>query len=328
MNAMLLRTALVLILSASCFIQPSYAGKLKDYPLDKIAAHTYVIHGPLGLPSKKNKGFMNNPAFVVTKTGVVVIDPGSTVQVGRMVLRKIKSVTGKPVTHVFNTHIHGDHWLGNQAIKEAYPKVSIMAHPLMMQLARGGEGQHWVKTMLSLTEGESKGTRAVYPDSIMTDNSQVKIGGMRFKIYAPDKAHSFTDLMIHVIEEDVVFLGDNVLYKRIGRMDDGTFRGNIAACDVALKINAKHYVPGHGQSGDKNIVNLYRTYLNTVYSEVRKQMDEGLSDFEMKPLVRAKLKAYHQWVDFDQELGKQVSLALLEAEKAELEELSKPKKKE
>jgi glyoxylase-like metal-dependent hydrolase (beta-lactamase superfamily II) len=314
-----LRAVFIFITSLFCFIQIGYTGELKDFPLDKIAENTYVVHGPLGLPSKQNKGFMNNPGFVVTKTGVVVVDPGSTVQVGRMLLGKIKTITSKPVTHVFNSHVHGDHWLGNQAIKEAYPNVIIIAHPLMIQLARGGEGQRWVETMHSLTEGGSAGTRAVYPNKQMGDNTQIKIGGMTFKIYAPDKAHSFTDIMLQVVEEKVVFLGDNVLYKRIGRMDDGTFRGNIAACDIALNIPALHYVPGHGQTGGKNIVNLYRTYLKTVYGEVRKQMNQGLSDFEMKPQIRAKLKSYHQWVDFDQQLGKQISLALLEAEQAEFE---------
>ena len=48
--------------------------------------------------------------------GVILVDPGSTYQVGKQVLAEIKKVTTKPVVAVFNTHIHGDHWLGNQAI--------------------------------------------------------------------------------------------------------------------------------------------------------------------------------------------------------------------
>ena len=318
MNTLFYR-AMLILLSLSSLSVIGFAGEIKDYPLDKIASNTYVIHGPLGLPSKQNQGFMNNPAFVVTKTGVVVVDPGSTVQVGRLLLRKIKTITNKPVTHVFDSHVHGDHWLGNQAIKEAYPRVSIIAHPLMISLARGGEGERWVKTMDALTEGESKGTRAVYPNKEMKDKTKISIGGMTFKIHAPDKAHSHTDIMIEVVEENVLFLGDNALYGRIGRMDDGTFRGNIAACDIALKLSVKHFVPGHGKSGGKEVVTPFRDYLNILYSGVHKLMDEGMSDFEMKPQIRAKLKDYHQWNGFDLELGKHVSLALLEAEQAEFE---------
>jgi len=89
------------------------AERVRDYPVDQIAPNTYVIHGPLGFPTVENQGFMNNPGFVITDSGVVLIDPGSSIQAGRMVLKQIRSITEKPVTHVINTHVHGDHWLGN-----------------------------------------------------------------------------------------------------------------------------------------------------------------------------------------------------------------------
>ncbi len=90
-----------------------------DFSAEKISNHVYVIHGPLELPNETNEGFMNNPAFIVTDDGVVVIDPGSSVHTGNMLLREIRKVTELPVIAVFDTHVHGDHWLGNDAIKRA-----------------------------------------------------------------------------------------------------------------------------------------------------------------------------------------------------------------
>ena len=226
------------------------AKELTEFPLKKIANNTYVIHGPLELPNKANKGFMNNPGFVVTGTGVVVVDPGASVYIGRMLLRAIKKTTKNPVTHVLNTHVHGDHWLGNQAFSEAYPNAVIMAHPEMIKQAKAGAADSWVSQMINFTEGATKGTRAVIPSKSVSDKYSFKTGGVEFRIHAPDKAHSFTDIMIEAVEESVVFLGDNVLYKRMPRMDDGTFTGNIAACKLALDLGAKTYVPGHGQSGE------------------------------------------------------------------------------
>jgi glyoxylase-like metal-dependent hydrolase (beta-lactamase superfamily II) len=293
------------------------AAEVKAYPLKKIANNTYVIHGPLALPNKNNKGFMNNPGFVVTKTGVVVIDPGSSVQVGRMVLKQIKSITNKPVTHVLNTHIHGDHWLGNQAFSEAYPKVVIMAHPDMIKRAKEGDAKQWVSLMSKLTEGASDGTRAVIPNEKINDKYVLKTGGMRFRIHAPKKAHSFTDIMIEVVEESVVFLGDNVLYKRLPRMGDGTFKGNALACQLAIDLGAKMYVPGHGTSGDKNIVIPFMNYLKIIYREVGKHYEAGLADFEMKLKVVSKLQDYADWSGFKTEIGKHISLAVLEYERDE-----------
>ena len=92
---------------------------LPDYPADEVAPGVYVIHGPVGYPTPENQGFMNNPSFLVTDAGVIVVDPGSSVQTGEMVLRQVRKVTDKPLLAVFNTHVHGDHWLGNQALSAA-----------------------------------------------------------------------------------------------------------------------------------------------------------------------------------------------------------------
>ena len=290
------------------------ATEVRDYPLTKIAAHTYVIHGPMGFPSAENQGFMNNPGFVITKNGVVVIDPGSSLQVGRMLLKQMRTVTKLPVTHVFNTHIHGDHWLGNQAIREAYPKAVLMGHPEMIKKIKEGEGQVWVKLMDDQTKGHTKGTQSVPPDVAVIDRTDVKIGGMTFRVHAPEKAHSHTDIMIEAMEESVVFTGDNVTNLILVRMVDGTFTGNIAACDRIAAIKAKHYVPGHGPTGDVTIVTHYRQYLATVFNNAKQQHDLGKSDFEMKDGIKTKLKPYIGWVRFDVELGKHISQAVLEIE--------------
>ena len=311
-----MKTLLTLLLYFTSFI--AIAAEIPDYKAEKIAAHTYVIHGPLETPNVKNQGFMNNPAFIITKTGIVVIDPGSSLYAGRMVLRQIRKISSKPITHVLNTHIHGDHWLGNHGIEESFPNALIIAHPEMIKLAKK-EGDEWLQLMLRSTEGATKGTKAVHPTKAMSDASRFTTGGITFNILAPGKAHSGTDIMIHVVEDSVVFLGDNVLSKRLPRMDDATFRGSINACEVAIKVGAKHYVPGHGLSGPVALVKTYKHYLSTVYSQAVGYYDEGLSDFEMKPMILKKLKAYSNWSGFEDEFGKHVSLAVLEAEAAAFE---------
>ena len=291
------------------------AGEIvRDYPVDRIAAHTYVIHGPREIASVANQGFMNNPAFVVTADGVVVIDPGSSLQSGRMVMKQLRTVTGKPVTHVFNTHIHGDHWLGNQAVREAFPDAVLMAHPQMVERARG-VAEEWVSTMHRLSGGFTEGTRAVVPTVPIGNGGELKTGGITFRIHAPPAAHSHTDIMIQVVEDSVVFGGDNFLSQRLPRLDDATFKGSIEACRVAAGLNARHYVPGHGPSGGVEIVKAYENYLATLYAEVKKHYDARQSDFEMKDAVLAKLKPWAGWTHFNDVVGKHISLAYLEVER-------------
>lgn len=298
---------------------PEKTDPLKNFRTEKIAANTWVIHGPLDMPNPENQGFMNNPGFVVTREGVVVLDPGSTVHIGNALLERIAEVTGKPVTHVFNSHVHGDHWLANDAIARKYPDVKIYAHPQMIREASEGGAQSWLDLLGRLTEGASRGTKAVIPAEALTDGQEIKIGGITFRAYLSDIAHTKTDAMIEVVEEGVLFTGDNLTYKRMTRMDDGGFRGNIAALDRAYGLHVKTVVPGHGPTGDKEIIKPLRDYLQTIYSRVSELREEGLEDFEMKEKIAPEVAAYQSWPGFEENFGKHISLAVLELEQAEFE---------
>ena len=299
---------------------PAHSGTvLPDYPVDKVAKHTWVIHGPTELPNKQNMGFMNNPVIVITDNSVVIMDPGSSRYAGEMVLRQVRKLTGKPVTHVFNSHIHGDHWLGNEAIKQAYPDVKIYAHPEMIKQAHAGEAENWLEFMERLTEGATRGTKAVIPAQALTDRQEITIDGMVFRAYLTDHAHTRTDVMIEIVADSVMVTGDNVLNQRLGRMDDGSFRGNIKACEIAKAVNATTYVPGHGPSGNAASTLTFCDYLATLYSETGKQVEEGLSDFEMKSTIVQALQAFQKWSGFESEIGKHVSLSVLEYEQASFE---------
>ena len=292
---------------------------ISDYQADKVSQHVYVIHGPKEMPNPGNRGFMNNPAFIVADKGVIIVDPGSTEEVGRMVLNKIKAITSKPVTHVFNTHIHGDHWLGNDAIKQLFPDITVIADPRMIKKAKAGDAQSWIVLLDNLTEGASRGTEIMYPNKAVVNGDKFKIHNFNFKIYTAGKGHSDSDIMIEFVEDSVLFTGDNVTYERVVRLDDGGFRDNIMACDKAIGLNLKHYVPGHGPTGTIDIVKQQRNYLATLYKKVKHYYGEGLEDFEMKPKVVASLQAFKDWSGFDEQVGKHISLAMLEIEQAEFE---------
>jgi glyoxylase-like metal-dependent hydrolase (beta-lactamase superfamily II) len=120
--------------------------------------------------------------------------------------------------------------------------------------------------------------------------------------------------MIEIVEDRTLFTGDNVLARQVMNVRDGTFKGVMKETERALALNAKLYVPGHGKSGDRKLVEEQKAYFDTLMAEVRRMYDEGKSDFEMKPVIAEKLKAYRNWAEFDANLGPQISLAILEIE--------------
>ena len=287
------------------------------YAFEKVAENTWVIHGPRELPNPENKGFMNNPGIVKTSAGLVMIDPGSTVHVGNNVLTEVKKVSDLPVVAVFNTHIHGDHWLANQAIKAAYPDVKIYGHPEMLAEIKRGEGDNWVNLMHDMTDGASKGTTVVAPEHTVDNTDVIKIGDTHFKIHHYGIAHTKTDIMLEVVENSVVFLGDNVLALRIPRTSDGTFQGNISTIKTVLEGKAKVYVPGHGPTGDKTMVENYLNYLVQIYKAAQKAFEDDLDSSDVLAITKETTAAYKNWQGYNDLLGPQGAQAYGEVEAAE-----------
>ena len=62
---------------------------IDHYSLDKVSEHIYVIHGTQELPNPRTRGFMNNPTAIIGTDGIIIVDPGSSVEIGRQVLKTI-----------------------------------------------------------------------------------------------------------------------------------------------------------------------------------------------------------------------------------------------
>ncbi len=294
-----------------------FASENFPYAFEQVTKNTWVMHGPLELPNPQNKGFMNNPGVIKTSAGLVVIDPGSTLQVGNNVLAEIKRISDLDIVAVFNTHIHGDHWLANQSIKAAYPAVKIYGHPNMLAEIEAGEGDNWVTLMDSMTEGASKGTKVVAPDNAANNSEIISIGDTRFRMHHYGVAHTKTDLMIEVMENSVVFLGDNVLSKRVPRTTDGTFQGNISSIETILESDIKTFVPGHGLTGDRTMVEKYLNYLTLIYTAAQTAFEEDLDSSDVLAITKESTADYKDWGGYAELLGPQGAQAYSEVEAAE-----------
>ncbi len=308
---------LVLTILALCCL-PLHVAFALEWPhiqTKKIGSQTYVIeHGPHDELASVSHGFHNNPGFLITSTGVVVIDTGSSYEIGKMILRKIRTVTSKPVTHIFTTHFHGDHWLANQALVEAYPHVKTIAHPELIKLLNSGEDKIWLDVFTKrLGEKSFAGTRAVIPN-IPAQNKAYNIGGLTFKVMLFDKAHTATDLMVYVVEEGILFTGDIINNQHFSFMGHGNFKGAYEATQKALATMPKYIVVGHGKSGPPELINKYSYFYKTLRELVHQYQEQGLQDYEIKPEIVKTLDEYKHYSGFKTQLGRYVSQVMLELE--------------
>jgi len=147
--ALLLRLMVVVAVSSTAFEATAQKQFVSPETVDQVAAvkvseNAYVMHGLRGLPNKINRGMIANLGFVVTEPGVVVIDSGGTAEQAQLLLSEIKKVTDAPVIAILNSHVHGDHWLGNHTIVEQFPDAVIYGHPAMIAQVEEGAGETWV----------------------------------------------------------------------------------------------------------------------------------------------------------------------------------------
>jgi len=286
---------------------------IPDYPADKIAPSVYVIHGPTSVPNPINKGFMNNPGIVMTSKGVVIIDPGATIESAEMVLRVLKTLTKDPVVAVFNTHQHADHWFGNAAILSAYPNIPIYADMKTIEAApEVAEG--WIDSMKELTQLSDLKNEKVLANKVVKNGHVVMVGDTRFTIYHVDSSHTHSDIMI-AVNNDVVFMGDNLFNGRLNPHSGGHIKKTWEAVEhVAAVVKPKVFVPGHGKSGGLNMLQHSLNAHKLMYQSVSKQYENDVEDFEMRVDVEKAIADYKSWEEFDKQLGKVINKAYLEIE--------------
>lgn len=284
----------------------------------KVSEHCYTIPAMGPHPTPDNFGMFSNPGFVVTKDGVVVIDTGSSLQIGEMVLRQIKKITDKPVVKVINTHFHGDHWLGNHAFVNANPNVDILSHQECLNVLKSGQDKFWFDFMQNNTNNKITGTVITLPNQLVKGGEVFEVGGVTFKIHHFGQVHTISDIAVEVSTDKVMYMGDMVM-RRVANMEDGSFKGSIDALGQISEMDIKTFVPMHGTPDDVKLINEGKEFMQTIYDNVAEMYDQGLSDFEMKPVIMEKpfmQNVAAKWPGYEDTLGKFIVVAIAEVEKS------------
>jgi glyoxylase-like metal-dependent hydrolase (beta-lactamase superfamily II) len=290
-----------------------------DIPAQKLSPHVWMIYSPDGFPTPENRGMMANVIFVVTTAGVVVIDSGASLQIGQMAIRMIRQVTDKPVVAVFNSHYHGDHWLGNHAFAKTYgDKLPIYALPSTIEKLKGTEGNLWRSLMERWTNQSTLGTQVVLPNTPVQHGQVLQIGDVTFRMHNYGTAHTPSDLCVEVVQDKVTAVGDIAMTNRIANMDEGSYPGTFKYYKALQAATGDQlWVPGHGLARP-DLLKTYGEFMAGIWEPCLKAVEDSQSEAEAKaavlkdPRVAARAKTMQ---GFDGNIGKYVSLAYLEAEK-------------
>ncbi|OHD97632.1 MAG: MBL fold metallo-hydrolase [Sulfurimonas sp. RIFCSPHIGHO2_12_FULL_36_9] len=297
-------------------------GNLGNFKFEKMNSNVYIMHGPEREPSKENEGFMNNPAIIESKNGLIVIDPGGNYNVGKKIMAEIEKVSKKPIIAVFNTHKHGDHWFANKNIKEKYPNVPIYALTYMIEQVKDNSAETWYGILDRLT-GNLEGTKPfTFPTKGVENKQTVVVDGQTFIMRHYAKGHTDTDILIEHTNSNTLFIGDNLITNRFGAFDESSsIIENIALLEKIKNQKDgfkkyKLYVPGHGPSNNQisETVEPFLNYLKIIVAAAKKGYADGVESYDMKPIVHEQLKDYHSWDAYEGQMGKHLMKAYSEVE--------------
>ncbi len=293
--------------------------RVPDVAPQQVSQRVWLIHARDGFPTAANQGLMANIVFVVTRQGVVMLDSGCSLQIGEMAIRMIRTITPQPVVAIFNSHYHGDHWLGNHAFVNAFGRelpIHALAHS-REQIA-GTEGNAWRSMMERWTQGATLGTQVVVPNRTVAHGQVFDFGDTRIRLHHYGTAHTPSDLSMEVVEDRVTYVGDVAMNNRIANMDDGSYVGTLKYYEALQKAAGEQiWLPGHGLPS-KSLLRDYGDFMAGIYEPCVQAvkdgapMDAARAAVLRDPRVASRASGMQ---GFENNIGKYISLAYLEAEK-------------
>jgi glyoxylase-like metal-dependent hydrolase (beta-lactamase superfamily II) len=248
---------------------------IRAFPVRKLADGVYAVLGDTGRGSEGR----SNAGFVVTKTGVVVIDALASPAQGKTLLRTIRTITPLPVQWLILTHHHPDHTFGAIVFKRAGAKV--IAHPDRRTLASEDGDDAMVSAwtgVLGLREMQGFAF-ADTPDIAIAHDTTMSLGGRDFVIEVPGTAHTPGDLVIWLPDARVLFAGDLLIEDGVAMVVDGSSGGLLAALDRLEALKPLQVMPGHGRIPAKPLELIHVTRCETLLlrEKMRDDVQQGVS---------------------------------------------------
>jgi cyclase len=241
--------------------------------LRKLAPNVYAYQqqGGTGL---LNAGISNAGLFVGEDSLLVFDALGYPLQ-SKAFIAVAKQVTdGQPISHLINSHHHGDHVAGNQF----FLPTQIASHPYCRQevlKAIPSTPASWPKA-----EGLADGTevRKLAPPTVtFEDNLVYNIGGnvVEFRFIGP--AHTWGDLVAYLPQHKILFAADLAFFQLVPYCHNAWISKWMESIDKVLKMDVDVIVPGHGPVGGKKDLAESADYFRFLKTEAKKRFDAKMS---------------------------------------------------
>ena len=190
----------------------------------KVADNLFVL---MGGPAQ------GNIAVSAGSDGMFLVD-SMYAPMHQKIIDALAGIGPQPVRYLVNTHLHGDHTAGNEAMAKL--GAVIISHENMRK--RMASAQNSPPAVAGL------------PKLTYTDSITLHLNGEEIQIFHPEPAHTDGDSIVYFKRANVMHVGDvpaSLRYPNIGVNDGGSVDGMMAAARQVMRIANPQtkIVPGH-----------------------------------------------------------------------------------
>jgi cyclase len=258
-----------------------------------------------------------NTGFVIGKNGVLVIDTNLSPYHATLSLKKIRSVTQKPIRYVFNTHHQSDHTFGNQVFS-----AKVIAFRECRDIMRTLLKTEWSEESIRKWTDENPEWREKLahlninlPDVVFDETYQIDLGNLKVNLKHLG-GHTKDTSVAYIPSSKVLFAGDLIFQGRYPYTKDADLKRWITALRTIQGMDFEHLVPGHGFLCDKREVEHLLEYFENLLENCRKFIQE---DLPLAEIVKRKefIKLARRNVDRHQENIKKAYAELTKGDEIE-----------
>jgi len=228
--------------------------------------------------------FWTNSVIIEGTDEVMLVDAQLTKTSAERVLQEIKE-TKKPLSIIYITHEHADHFLGLEVFREAYPRVRIIANSSVVDRINKVYQEKINKWRTILGPGATSHVVAIE----QFDGNFITFGSSQIEILKNIQGDTDENTMLWIPGQRILIAGD-VLFNNVHvytAETDSKARGKwLNSLNKIRELKPSVVVPGHSKVGAlldaSTAVDFTENYLLVFEEELKKAKDPDSFIISMK----------------------------------------------
>jgi len=219
--------------------------------------------------------FWVNSVIVEGDDEVMLVDAQLTKTSAEKVLQQIKG-TKKPLSIIYITHEHADHFLGLEVFKEAYPRVRIIANSAVVDRINKVYQEKLDKWKQILSSGATSHAVAISK----FDGDIIEFGGSKIEVLKQIQGDTDENTMLWIPGQRILIAGDavvNNVHLYTAETDSKAREKWLNSLQKIRELKPSVVVPGHSQVGApldaSTAVDFTENYLVVFEEELNKAQD-------------------------------------------------------